>query len=178
MPAIIGLVISNNRKAFALERARRNGIPNLVINGTTHPDESNRDTVMDEELQKHQIDLVVLAGFMKKLGPNVLHRFQGRILNIHPSLLPKHGGQGMYGIRVHEAVIESREQTTGATVHLVDEDYDTGQIVLQKAIEVRCNDTIDSLGSRVLDLEHELIVEAVQTVMEKLKAQPGAVGNE
>jgi len=156
------LVISNNRKAMALQRATTHQIENAVINSANYPDETLRDQAIAASLKSMQIDLVVLAGYLKKLGHITLSSFRGRIINIHPSLLPKHGGRGMYGLNVHQAVINSRETMTGVTVHWVDEAYDTGAIFLQKEMPVLVDDSPESLQTRVLQKEHEVLVEAIQ----------------
>jgi len=156
------LVISNNRKAMALQRATTHQIENAVINSANYPDETLRDQAIAASLKSMQIDLVVLAGYLKKLGHITLSSFRGRIINIHPSLLPKHGGRGMYGLNVHQAVINSRDAMTGVTVHWVDEAYDTGAIFLQKEMPVLVDDSPESLQTRVLQKEHEVLVEAIQ----------------
>jgi phosphoribosylglycinamide formyltransferase-1 len=112
----------------------------------------------------HDVDTVILAGYMKKLGPLTLQAFRGRILNIHPALLPKFGGQGMYGKRVHEAVLQAGETVTGVTVHVVDEVYDHGRILAQCIVPVEEGDTVDSLAGRVLQQEHRLYAETLQRI--------------
>jgi len=150
------LLICNNANANAVERARCAQVPVAILNGKTHGDAEQLDRAMTKALQEAAVDLVVLAGYMKKIGPITLSTFSNRILNIHPSLLPKFGGQGMYGIRVHEAVIDSGESSSGATVHLIDNGYDRGQILRQAMVKVDTNDTPESLQKRVLALEHQL----------------------
>ena len=107
-------------------------------------------------LKDYKIDLIVLAGYMKKIPKKVIEYYNNRILNIHPALLPKFAGKGFYGMNIHEAVISSREKTTGVTIHLVDDNYDTGDIVYQKEIEILENDTPASIAKRVLELEHKI----------------------
>ena len=107
-------------------------------------------------MQRHEVEVICLAGYMKKLGAEVLTAYEGRILNIHPALLPKFGGQGMYGMRVHEAVLAAGERESGATVHLVDEEYDHGQILAQEKVPVKAGDTPETLQKRVLAVEHRL----------------------
>jgi phosphoribosylglycinamide formyltransferase 1 len=104
---------------------------------------------------------LLLVGYMKKLGPKTLQEYRGRIINIHPSLLPKYGGYGMYGKHVHEAVLRNRETETGVTIHLVDEEYDTGEIMNQASVPVHEDDTLESLSERVLEQEHSLLVETL-----------------
>ena len=117
-------------------------------------------------LDRHGIDFIALAGYMKKIPSTVVERFRGRMLNMHPALLPAFGGQGMYGRRVHEAVLAYGVRWTGATVHLVDEDYDTGPIVLQEPVPVRPDDTAATLAARVLEAEHRLYPEALRLFAE------------
>jgi len=158
------LLICNNATAFAATRAQASGLIVKILNSKTHPDPSDLDQAIEETLIAHQIDLVVLAGYMKRIGKQTLSAFSNRILNIHPSLLPKFGGQGMYGIRVHEAVIRSREAETGATVHLVNEDYDDGPILQQRSINVRSGETPKSLQDRTLELEHSLYPDTITKI--------------
>jgi len=150
------VVISNNGDSRALERARAEGIPNYCLSGKTHPDPEGLDRAILDTLILHKVDVVALAGYMKKLGPGTLARFRGRILNIHPALLPKHGGKGMYGIHVHEAVIAAGEKESGVTVHLVNEEYDRGPILAQVRVPVMPDDTPEKLAERVLVQEHIL----------------------
>ncbi len=123
------------------------------------------DQAITDALKKHQVDLVVLAGYMKKLGPVTLAAYQGRVINIHPALLPKYGGKGMYGIHVHEAVLAAGETETGVTVHLVDDHYDGGAILAQRRVPVNSDDTADSLAARVLEVEHEFYVETLGKIL-------------
>jgi len=148
------VVISNTGDSRALERARTEGIPSYHLSGTTHPDPDGLDRAILDALVRHNVDVVALAGYMKKLGPKTLAHFKGRILNIHPALLPKHGGKGMWGMHVHEAVIAAGEKESGATVHLVDEEYDRGPILAQVRVPVMPGDTPETLAARVLIQEH------------------------
>lgn len=157
-PAVL---ISNNSKSGAIERAQKEEIPYYHMSSSTHPDPDNLDRTILEILESYEVNLIVLAGYMKKLGPITLRRYKGRILNIHPSLLPKHGGKGMYGEHVHEAVLKAKEDVTGITIHLVDENYDTGDIIAQSVIPVLEDDTVETLGRRVLHREHEFYVETL-----------------
>lgn len=159
------VVISNNGNSGALERAGNEGIPAYHVGSKTFPDEQERDRVICATLIKHKVDLVVLAGYMKKVGPETLKAFRGKIINIHPSLLPRHGGAGMYGMKVHEAVIAAGETETGVTIHLVDDAYDTGRILAQKKIPVNSNDTVESLAERVLKIEHAMYVETLEKIL-------------
>jgi phosphoribosylglycinamide formyltransferase-1 len=122
------------------------------------------DEAILAELRRHAVDLVLLLGYMKLLGPKTTAAYRGRILNTHPALLPKHGGKGMYGARVHEAVLAAGDTETGVTVHLVDEEYDHGEIVAQCRVRVEPDDTVESLSARVLEREHEFLVETLQAM--------------
>ena len=160
------LVISNNSSAKALERARRHGIDSLHISAQSEGSFEAADKRIKAELQGHGIDLVVLAGYMKKAGPVLLHSFAGRIINIHPALLPKFGGEGMYGMRVHEAVIAAGERESGATVHMVDNTYDHGPVLSQAKVPVLPGDTPETLQKRVLEKEHEILPRTIQELAE------------
>jgi phosphoribosylglycinamide formyltransferase-1 len=160
------IVISNNRDSGALKRAESENIPSLCLNGKTHPDFDDLDKAICEALVNHGTDYVILAGYMKKIGNRVLEQFKGRILNIHPALLPEYGGKGMYGMNVHKAVIDAGEKESGVTVHIIDENYDTGPIVAQAKVPVFENDTPETLAERVLEKEHEFFVEVLKR-MEK-----------
>ncbi len=160
------VVISNNAGAGALEYAREAGIPAFHLSSKTHIDESVLDQEITNILKSHEVDWVILAGYMKKIGPRLLKEFRGKIFNIHPSLLPKHGGQGMYGLHVHEAVLASGESETGVTIHMVDGEYDQGRILAQEKVSVEADDTPESLAARVLKVEHELYSETLQGIIE------------
>ncbi len=158
------VVIGNNSRAYALERARQVGIPTYHLSGQTHPDPTALDQAMADILTQYQVDLIALAGYMKRLGPQTLAHWHSRIINIHPSLLPQFGGQGMYGERVHAAVLAAGEQVTGATVHLVTEEYDQGPVIAQTTVPVKPNDTIETLAARVLPCEHQLYIETLARI--------------
>ena len=160
--ANVALLICNNSYAPVMARARKSGVPTVHLSSLTHPSSDVLDESMHNHLADENIDLVVLAGYMKKLGPRVLEAYRDRIINIHPSLLPRHGGPGFYGSRVHKAVIESGDSETGATVHLVNDDYDMGKALLQEKITVKVDDTPDSLAERLQPIEHKLLIEVIQ----------------
>ncbi|HPA18105.1 MAG TPA: phosphoribosylglycinamide formyltransferase [Verrucomicrobiae bacterium] len=165
LPADPALLICNNPEAQAIERARAAGMPAIVLNAKAHPDDAELDAAIRDSLQQHRVDWVVLAGYMKKIGPATLAAFKGRILNIHPALLPKHGGPGMYGMHVHRAVIAAGEKTSGATIHLVDSDYDRGPILAQAVVPVLPDDTPETLAARVLQQEHRLYPETLRRLI-------------
>jgi phosphoribosylglycinamide formyltransferase-1 len=150
-PARVVLVLSNRAEAPALERAIAHRIPSVVLRD---PSNAAEWLVL---LERHAVDLIVLAGYLKLVPPDVIARFRGRIINIHPALLPAFGGRGMYGRRVHEAVLASGARESGATVHLVDEVYDHGAILGQARVPVLPDDDPDRLAARVLEVEHRLL---------------------
>jgi phosphoribosylglycinamide formyltransferase-1 len=158
------VVISNNSRSWALRRAADAGIPHYHMSTVTHPDDDNRDRAMVDVLERHGVDLVVLGGYMRKLGPETITRFRGRIVNVHPALLPRFGGRGFYGIAVHEAVLASGEGVTGATIHLVDEQIDHGPVLAQRRVAVEDGDTAESLAERVLAVEHSLYVDTLRRI--------------
>lgn len=146
----VSLVVTNKPEAGVLDIARKEGIPLLII------DKENffRGDGYTEELRERKIDLIILAGFLWKIPLALVQAYRGKIINIHPALLPKFGGKGMYGNHVHEAVIAAGEQQTGITIHYVDEFYDHGQIIFQAACEVEAGDTPETLGRKVHLLEY------------------------
>ena len=157
----VTLVISNNADSGALRRARAAGAPVANLSGKTHPDPVELDRAIRDALAAAGADIVLLAGYMKKLGPLTLGTYAGRIINTHPSLLPKHGGQGMYGMHVHRAVIAAGDSVSGVTVHHVEDDYDTGPALAQCRVAVMPADTPESLAQRVQASERQLIVEVL-----------------
>lgn len=150
----VSLVVAGRESAGALERARRHGIPAAVA----------APAALGDLLDRHRIDLVVLAGYLSLVPEPVTERFAGRMLNIHPALLPAFGGHGLYGARVHRAVLESGARVSGATVHFVDAHYDRGPIVAQWPVPVLAGDTAESLAARVLRVEHLLFPRVVDAV--------------
>lgn len=154
----IRLVASNRENAPALERARSASIPAKTFNV------ADDGEALLALLREHEIDLLVLAGYMKRIPPRVVRELAGRIVNVHPGLLPEFGGEGMYGSRVHSAVLASGARTTGVTVHLVDDEFDHGPIVAQWRLRVMENDTAESLAARVLEVEHLIYPRAVEMI--------------
>ncbi len=157
-------MICNNSKAGALERARRAGVPALHLSGATHPGPGALDEAMVDALRRHGVGLVVCAGYMKNVGPGVLAAYPRRVVNIHPALLPRHGGPGMYGLHVHEAVLAAGDAETGVTIHLVDEVYDHGPILAQATVPVDPGDTPEGLQARVLESEHRLYPDTLRRI--------------
>jgi phosphoribosylglycinamide formyltransferase 1 len=164
--ARICVIISNASTAGILELGRTNGIPSFHLSGKNFLREEDFARALLDALRAHGTEFIVLAGYMKHLPDSIVSAFRGRILNVHPALLPKFGGSGMYGMNVHRAVIEAGEKESGATVHLVDEEYDHGAIVLQRLVPVIDGDTPESLAARVLAVEHQLLPEALRRVIE------------
>jgi phosphoribosylglycinamide formyltransferase 1 len=160
--AKIAVVISNNSGAGILEIARENSLPAIHLSHRQFATEEEFVDALLSVLTKHGVNFIVLAGYMKRLHPRVVHAYRRRIINIHPALLPRHGGPGMYGIHVHEAVIAAGDRLSGATVHFVDEEYDHGSIILQKTVSVAAGDTPETLAAKVLEIEHEIYPEAIR----------------
>jgi len=156
--ARVALVISNNAESGALRRARAAGVEALHLSGRTHPAAAALDRAICTALVAHGCDLVLLAGYMKQLGPLTLEAFAGRVLNTHPALLPKFGGRGLYGLHVHRAVLAAGERESGASLHVVEADYDSGPVIAQTRVEVLAGDTAESLAARVQSAERELLV--------------------
>lgn len=160
----VALVISNNRDSQALERARRHGIPWRHLSSRTHREPAQLDGAIRAALEEQAVDLVFLAGYLRKLGPATLAAFPNRILSTHPALLPKYGGKGMYGARVHEAMLAGGERVTGVTIHLVDAEYDHGPIVCRCELPIEPGDTIETLAARSAVREGAFVVEALRQI--------------
>lgn len=159
--AEISLVISSSSNAFALERARNNGIPAVVIKD---------EKILQETLEENKIDLIVLAGYLKILSADFTNKWSRRIINVHPSLIPSFCGKGMYGLKVHEAVLAYGVKITGATVHYINEIPDGGEIIFQKAVEVLEGDTPEILQRRVMEqAEWVLLPMAVEKVAKEIE---------
>lgn len=160
--AEVALVVADRETAGALNRAERHGVPSVVLRPADFVDGETFGRALLEALEKHGVTFVALAGYLKKIPETVVRAYRHRIVNIHPSLLPAFGGPGFYGRRVHEAALEHGVRWSGATVHLVDEAYDTGPIVLQEPVPVEPGDTAETLAARVLAVEHRLYPEALR----------------
>ena len=159
------LMISNNGGSAALEWAKDKGLKTICLNSKTHPNEENLDEAIAQKLMDEKIKLVVCSGYMKLIGPRTIEAFEGRILNVHPALLPKHGGQGMYGRHIHEAVKANGEDKTGITIHVVTGEYDKGPIVAQKEILLTPKETVDDIESKVKAAEPQFYIETVQKII-------------
>jgi len=158
IPARVVAVVSNNSESGALRRARAASARAIHLSGKTHPHPEALDLAIARALLDEQVEVVMLAGYMKKLGAGLLDQYRGRIMNTHPALLPKFGGHGMYGMRVHEAVLKAGETESGPSVHLVDAEYDTGRVLAQAQVPVLATDTAESLAARVQERERSLVV--------------------
>ena len=168
--AHIVLVLSSRDGVYSLERARKSGIPTKVISKADYPDEEDKADAIIAALEDVGTDLVVMAGYVSILSRRVCRAFSGRMINIHPALLPKHGGQGYYGIHVHEAVLAAGDTESGATVHYVsDGEVDGGEIILQGSVPVLEDDTPETLQQRVLTVEHRIIVEGTVKALQRLQ---------
>jgi phosphoribosylglycinamide formyltransferase-1 len=174
LPARVSVVISNNAGSGALTRAAAAGVRTCHISGKTHPDPVELDRAVRTCLVAANTDVVLLAGFMKKVGPETLRTYAGRILNPHPALLPKFGGPGMFGSHVHRAVLASGDTVSGASVHLVESDYDTGPVLAQRSVEIVAGDTPDTLALRVQSAERELVVDVLRDFALGVRALPFA----
>ena len=164
-------VISSSPKAYALERAQKHGIPGYVVSTKAWPDPAEKAGRILELLNEKETDLIVLAGYMSVVDEAIIRAYRGRIINIHPSLIPKFCGKGFYGKRVHEAVLAAGEKVSGATVHYVDEGIDTGEIILQEQVPVLDGDTADDLAARVLTVEHRILTQAIRDIALKYEVE-------
>jgi phosphoribosylglycinamide formyltransferase 1 len=164
VPGRVCLVISNNSDSEAIERARRARIRTLHLSRHTHPDPVELDQAMCDALERYSVDVVLCLGYLRKVGPTTLARFGDRVLNVHPALLPRYGGVGMYGMAVHEAVIAAGETESGVTVHVVTEGYDEGPIVAQRRVRVLAGDDAAILAKRVQATEIELLIEVIESL--------------
>ena len=168
----IKLVVSNNRDAYALTRAENNGIESRVVLKGDYENSRDFETALIAVLKEHDIDMVILAGFMSILSPYFIGEFRDRIINVHPSLIPSFCGKGFYGLKVHEKALEYGVKVTGATVHYVNEVPDGGKIILQKAVEVMDGDTPEILQRRVMEKAEWIILpRAAEMVAEKLASE-------
>ena len=169
IPARIALCVSNNPSPGAFEYAKEHGIATHRLSPKMFPDDPDTyQRTLRSLLKEYGTDLILLAGYMRKLPPEVVADYRGRILNVHPGLLPDFGGQGMYGMNVHRAVLEAGKTESGPTVHLADEDYDTGPIIASCKVPVKADDTPESLAERVLHAEHELLPKVVLAAVVRL----------
>lgn len=173
--ATVAVVISNNKDSVALQRAENENIPNFHMSAKKYGSEEILAKEILNVLKQYNIDMIFLAGYMRLLHATVLEKYDNRIFNIHPALLPKFGGKGMFGMNVHNAVINAKEKETGVTIHRVNAEYDSGEIVAQTKVAVMENDTPEILAARVLLREHEFLVEVISSIAEgKIQLGPTA----
>lgn len=157
LKANINLVISNNPNSYALERAKNSNIPTYIINGKNNEE---IDIELENILDNYNIDLIVLAGYLKLIGNRLIDKYT--IINTHPSLLPKFGGKGMYGMNVHKAVVEAKEEFSGPTIHYVNNKYDEGNIISQTKVKLSSDETPESLAKKVQDVEKIQLINILQ----------------
>ncbi|MEX0810846.1 MAG: phosphoribosylglycinamide formyltransferase [Chitinophagales bacterium] len=157
----VALVVSNNQNAFVLERAKKYRVPTMLLPKNWKSDAEN----ISKNLKEKGIDLIVLAGFMQLIPSELISAFPNKIINIHPALLPKYGGKGMYGMHVHRAVKSAGDSESGISIHFVNEKYDEGEIILQKKCSISDEDTPESIQQKVQKLEHEYFVKAIEKVL-------------
>lgn len=158
----IEVVISNKKSAYGLERARNNNIDAVYINSKLYNDTDNYNNAIIKELKKRNVELVVLAGYLKILSQEFVKEYKNKIINIHPSLIPSFCGMKYYGLKVHEAAVNYGVKVTGATVHFVNEEADAGPIIMQETVRVTDNDTPETLQKKVLEIEHKILPEVIK----------------
>lgn len=159
------VLICNNKDANAFNNVKPFGLATFHLSSKTHQNEDELDQAICTALKDNEIDLLILSGYMKKLGPMTLTEFRNKILNIHPSLLPKFGGKGMYGDHVHQAVLDSKDSEAGATVHIVTAEYDQGPVLNQQKVALTDNETLDSIREKVRGLETHLYVDTLERII-------------
>lgn len=162
----IELIISNKEEAYGLVRGKKSGIESIYLDRKTFTSEEEYNMELIKRFKEKNIQLVLLAGYLRVLSKSFIEEFKDRIINIHPSLIPSFCGKGYYGEGVHRSVLDSGVKITGATVHFVDEGTDTGPIILQDIVRIENNESLESLKDKVLKLEHELLVEAIKLYCE------------
>jgi phosphoribosylglycinamide formyltransferase 1 len=165
--ARVGVVISNNSDSGALRRARETGVRTAHLSSATHTDAASLDRAISDTLEQANVDLVVLVGYMKRLGPLTLARFKDRMVNTHPSLLPKYGGSGFFGRRVHDAVLANGDTESGAAVHWVAGDYDSGPIIAQVRVPVAAAETPETLEHKVKAVERQLLIDTLRALVDR-----------
>ena len=160
----VKVVVSNNSRSKALRRASNANIPSYHMSAITHPNTLELERSIKNVMTDHKVDLIVLAGYMKKIGSQLIEDFPKRVVNSHPALLPKYGGEGMYGDLVHAAVINAGETESGVTIHLVDQNYDQGTIIAQVKIPIAPQETVDSLREKIQTKEHSFWIETIEKI--------------
>lgn len=158
--ATVAAIFCNNTKAGVLDKAHKLGVRAIVFNNT----ELNDGTVL-QKLLDYKVDLVVLAGFLRKIPTDMLDEYDGAMINLHPALLPNYGGEGMYGMHIHRAVVENEEEETGITIHYVGDEYDDGEIIFQESVEIDFEDTPEDVQYKVQQLEHKHYPEVIEYIL-------------
>ena len=169
LSATIKGLITDKPGIGSIERAKEHNIPHKVIAPSAFNSELEFTGALLEQLKAWNTDLIVLAGYLKKIPLQIIENFEDRILNIHPSLLPKYGGKGFYGLNVHKAVLKNQEPVSGCTVHLVNEEFDKGPILAQSRVPVKPDDTPETLAARILKQEHQLLPATIEDYLNKLR---------
>jgi phosphoribosylglycinamide formyltransferase-1 len=164
LPAEVVVVLASKEKAFGLERARRRGVPAVAVSRKQLPDIDAFNDALHSEIAKYEVDLVALLGFLSLF--QLRGKYDGRVINVHPALIPAFSGPGFYGARVHEAVLEKGAKVSGATVHFTDEEYDRGPILMQEAVPVLESDTAETLAARVQAAERRIVPAAIRLIAE------------
>ncbi len=167
LEAEIGVVITNNPNSVIYDWCQKNAVDIVCINGNTHTAEPEKDRAIHKALIKANTDLIILSGYMKKIGSTTLAEYTNRVLNIHPSLLPKHGGKGLFGDKVHQSVIASGDKQSGATVQFINEEYDEGPVFSQQIVGVVDGETVESLKSKVQAIEGELYLNSIKRIIDE-----------
>ena len=161
--ADVALVVSNKTDALAVEKAQNKGVKTIVFNNESF----KKNSIVLNYLKSESIDFIVLAGFLMKVPNDIIHAYPNKIVNLHPSLLPKYGGKGMYGNHVHRAVIEAQESESGISIHFVNEEYDEGAIIFQAKVRVEKKDSVEVLAQKIRQLEHRFFPKIVEQVISK-----------
>ena len=164
LDAQVVVVVSNNTNANVLKTAKQRKTANHIVNQKLYPNE-NLDLKITQLLTEYECDYIFLSGYMKKIETNLVSTFKDKIVNSHPALLPKFGGQGMYGRNVHDAVIQAKEKESGVTIHFVNEEYDEGTFILQKSLKIEEGCRVEELENNIKDLESLAIIEAFQKII-------------
>lgn len=161
--ADVALVVSNKTDALAVEKAQNKGVKTIVFNNESF----KKNSIVLNYLKSESIDFIILAGFLMKVPNDIIHAYPNKIVNLHPSLLPKYGGKGMYGNHVHRAVIEAQESESGISIHFVNEEYDEGAIIFQAKVSVEKKDSVEVLAQKIRQLEHRFFPKIVEQVISK-----------
>lgn len=164
LQSTVQLLVASKESLPVIERAEKLSVPTIVCNPRQFKSTIDWESSILKALKEYKVDLIFLAGFLHKIGPILLQAYDGRILNTHPSLLPKYGGQGLFGRRVHEEVLKAKEKETGITVHQVDQEYDHGAVIAQTPVSVLATDTVESLSDRIRKRENEFVVEVLASI--------------